>query len=396
MAKRNMIKDGNAEYVEPSITKYVGGEVKQVGKRTLQFIGSDETVDRDGDILSIAGWDFTDFKKNPVALLDHNYWSAIDNIIGKATPKIDKAQKRLVFDIEFATADLNPRAERAFKMAQAGFLRTTSVGFIPTKSRHLDEEERKEEAKKRGSKKLPRRIFEKQELLEISLVTVPSNPNAVALAYEKGVLDQKDALAYFDDCKKFWGDSPDVNEEIDKAAELLKKTIEIKCGCHPDDKTCSFDIVKGKIVDKTKAQREEEIVDTLAVAIEKALEDKDEGGFFVQDDQIPDGVKKLLQTGLPVDEGDEHTHPLPIEIVELRAVVDAQTKAIDEINRKMDLVINQKGDILPTKADAKTTKEVSGDLGQEPEGTPKETYLDLLFKAGEEMKTKREETESQK
>jgi len=42
-------------------------------KRVLRFKGSDATKDRDNDIITTQGWDLTNYKKNPVFLLSHNY-----------------------------------------------------------------------------------------------------------------------------------------------------------------------------------------------------------------------------------------------------------------------------------------------------------------------------------
>jgi hypothetical protein len=38
----------------------------------LDFVLSDATVDRYGDIIDAKGWDLTNFKKNPIALFGHS------------------------------------------------------------------------------------------------------------------------------------------------------------------------------------------------------------------------------------------------------------------------------------------------------------------------------------
>ncbi|WP_162175156.1 HK97 family phage prohead protease [Fodinicurvata fenggangensis] len=76
------------------------------------------------------------------------------------------------FDIvvEFAGAEVNPRAEQALRLVRAGFLQAVSVGFLPLKSHQ-------EEAP--GGRSVT--VFDAVELLEVSLVPVPSNPQALAL-----------------------------------------------------------------------------------------------------------------------------------------------------------------------------------------------------------------------
>ena len=44
-------------------------------KRTLHMIATDETKDRDGDVIKVKGWDFDNYRKNPVFLWAHNYGS---------------------------------------------------------------------------------------------------------------------------------------------------------------------------------------------------------------------------------------------------------------------------------------------------------------------------------
>ena len=38
----------------------------------LDFVLSDETVDRMGEIITADGWELDNFKKNPIALFNHN------------------------------------------------------------------------------------------------------------------------------------------------------------------------------------------------------------------------------------------------------------------------------------------------------------------------------------
>lgn len=120
---------------------------------------STDSVDRHGDIV-VQNWKLTNFKKNPVYLDSHNY-NSIEHIIGKVN-KIKVKDNKLEGDIEFAMS--NPKGVMASEMARDGFLNASSVGFIPLK---FDDKFEK--------------ILE-SELLEISAVSVPANPEAT---YEK-------------------------------------------------------------------------------------------------------------------------------------------------------------------------------------------------------------------
>ena len=140
--------------------------------RTATFVFSDESVDRYGDVISAKGWDLTNFNANPIALFGHDS-ASVENAIGRAK-NVRVEGTRLVGDIEFMTADVNPNAEAVWRMVEGGWLKTVSVGFAPL-------EWTPSKTRKGGVD------FLKQELLEISIVPIPANPNAVALAKAAGV-----------------------------------------------------------------------------------------------------------------------------------------------------------------------------------------------------------------
>ena len=138
-------------------------EFKKSSKDETKYhaIFSTNSVDRHGDIVE-QNWKLKNFKNNPVYLDSHDY-SSIESIIGKiVNPKVKDG--KLIGDIIFATE--NPRGQLAKDLAEGGFLNASSVGFIPLK---FDDKFEK--------------IIE-SELLEISAVSIPANPEAT---YEKNV-----------------------------------------------------------------------------------------------------------------------------------------------------------------------------------------------------------------
>lgn len=118
---------------------------------------STDSEDRHGDVV-VQEWDLKSFKKNPVFLDSHNY-DSIEHILGRIDP-IGAKTGSLEGDIEFALD--NPKGMLAMKLADGGFLNATSVGFIP---KEFDESD--------FTKIL------KSELLEVSAVSVPANPEAL-------------------------------------------------------------------------------------------------------------------------------------------------------------------------------------------------------------------------
>lgn len=130
-------------------------------------VGSSEKEDRDKDIIRVSGWDFKNFKKNPVLPWGHNYY---EPPVGKASMiKIEEDKKRLVFRAKFDRSD--DFAVKIFNKYKGGFLTSFSVGFLPSEWKFRDEDNRWSGGIE----------FTKQELLEISPVTVPANPDANTL-----------------------------------------------------------------------------------------------------------------------------------------------------------------------------------------------------------------------
>lgn len=125
-------------------------------------IGSDDSMDRHGDKINPKGWELENFKKNPVIMLNHNYSQFP---IGKAI-NVKRKDNALVFDIQFSkTLEL---AKQAFGLVKEGIMKAWSVGFIVL------------EWGKSGSDY----SIEKMELLELSLVGIPANPNALLNSLE--------------------------------------------------------------------------------------------------------------------------------------------------------------------------------------------------------------------
>ncbi|TXH50823.1 MAG: hypothetical protein E6Q97_19610 [Desulfurellales bacterium] len=124
-------------------------------QKKFHAVFSSETEDRHGEIV-FQNFDLKHFRKNPVYLDSHNYWG-IEHIIGRVS-SISLKDGKLQGGIEFAT--MNPKGKLAQEMAEAGFINASSIGFIP---KEFDD---------KGN-------ILKSELLEISAVSVPANPEAL-------------------------------------------------------------------------------------------------------------------------------------------------------------------------------------------------------------------------
>lgn len=133
----------------------------------LDFILSDESIDRMGDVISSTGWDIANFKRNPVALWNH---SAMHPVGKWVNLRVDNGALR--GHLEFAPKGISPRIDEIRALVDAGILQAVSVGFRPIESKPLNSDK----GVFSGSH------FLRQELIECSLVSVPANPNALAVA----------------------------------------------------------------------------------------------------------------------------------------------------------------------------------------------------------------------
>ena len=203
-------------------------------KRVLRFIGSNQKIDRDNEVIISEGWKLANYKKNPVVLVNHQHHEL--PVAKTNRVWVDKEKKQLMFDIEFPSADVHPQGDTLFKLYKGGFMNATSVGFLPNMKKAVF-------AEKKGD---PSVTFNEQELLEISLVSVPANPSALitAKSFEKAVKDEvvdelelKDLELWL---KDFFEEEKDEKEiEKDKEPQIAdtedkENTIDI----NTSDKLC--------------------------------------------------------------------------------------------------------------------------------------------------------------
>lgn len=164
-------------------TEVVKGSVNPAtGMEQFTFVASTETVDREGDIIMSDGWDLEAYSRNPVVLFGHDYRSLP---VGRAVAvKIEQSQ--LHVSVDFTPDDVNPDGYRIYKLVQAGFLNAVSVGFRPIKYIWNDEHNGYD--------------FQGQELLELSIVPVPANQEALLAAalgdpLQRGLADMDSDIA---------------------------------------------------------------------------------------------------------------------------------------------------------------------------------------------------------
>lgn len=152
----------------------------------IQFVVSTPTRDRYGDVVA-PDWKLENYRANPVVFYNHSAHS----VIGRAHDvRLDK-DRRLLADLEFLPRGMSAEADLVQDLIRAKFLHATSIGFLPEKQSAM----RDDDGGLTGFR------YTGNELLEISVVGIPANPEA--LAFVKG-LNVSDAAA----SRVFRGESP--------------------------------------------------------------------------------------------------------------------------------------------------------------------------------------------
>jgi HK97 family phage prohead protease len=161
----------------PRVVKFDGysaqegaGSVQAIDNKRMAatFVMSSEEggVDRQGDIVVVSGIDVRNFLRSPVALFNHDQ----DKPIGR-WENVRRVGRKLVGTLVFAATELG---RQCWDLVKGGVLSGVSIGFNPTGRvvpRYASGEG--DEGDEGGN------VFEKVEVLECSLVSVPANANAL-------------------------------------------------------------------------------------------------------------------------------------------------------------------------------------------------------------------------
>jgi len=147
-------------------------QMKQFTKGTqsaddpFNFVLSDESIDRMGDVIYADGWDLKDFQKNPVALFGHDHSKPIG-----VWENVRVEGKKLLGRLKLAAQGTSAEIDTIRSLVEQRILKAVSVGFSPLEYSQRDD----------GGYN-----FIKQALHETSLVSVPANANALAIAKSYG------------------------------------------------------------------------------------------------------------------------------------------------------------------------------------------------------------------
>ena len=146
----------------------------------LSYVLSDATVDRYGDIIEPDGWLLDGFRSNPIALFNHSPHQPIGR-----WANIRVEDQRLIADFQPAKKGTSQRTDEILSLIEQDILRATSVGFRGVASEPID-----------PKRPIAGTRYTSQELLETSIVSVPANPAALALAKSLNISDDTMSLVF--------------------------------------------------------------------------------------------------------------------------------------------------------------------------------------------------------
>ncbi len=152
--------------------------VKGEGDRVRRFIASTERADRSGDIVRVKGWDFADFRKNPMAVWCHMTRDLPIGLVGEFNKATKEDPPKLYETIDFHTEETYPFADQVLRLVDVGGLRTVSVSFIPLAGGvKVPSSPEERDAMGLGPWGVE---YVKQSQLELSVCVVPAQPDALA------------------------------------------------------------------------------------------------------------------------------------------------------------------------------------------------------------------------
>ncbi len=195
-------------------TKYLEATITKASDGSFIAIASTNSVDRHGEVVDNNGWDLKSFKKNPVILWAHDHSEPAIGVSKKTW--VEGAGKKAKLMIQPLLHDVTDKAKAIKKLVEMGVINSLSVGFKPLES--------------------PDGVtFTKNELLEVSMVNVPANADAMMMAY-KGLKE----AGFEEDVIKEVGiptEVIDMISEMKNDIEELKTVVKAQQSVNPVNQT---------------------------------------------------------------------------------------------------------------------------------------------------------------
>jgi uncharacterized protein len=176
----------------------------------LDFVSSDETLDRYDEIISASGWNLANYQRNPVFQNAHQYGDIIFTL-GRAI--ITEVRQRGQSSSSSSSSSSNSE-----------LVVDRQSGLGPSAAQALDSRPSTLDSGQRSAGGFRRKYLE-QELLEVSAVGIPANPNALALGLKSGAVEKGDVRDTYELLRLTLESSPSLNPQLIKLAARLYETL---------------------------------------------------------------------------------------------------------------------------------------------------------------------------
>lgn len=171
--------------------QFLQATIEKASDGSFVAVASTNSLDRHGEIVDNNGWEMRAYKKNPVILWAHDHSEPAIGVSKKTW--VEGVGKKAKLMIQPIFHDVTEKARAVKALVEMGVINSLSVGFKPLES--------------------PDGVtFTKNELLEVSIVNVPANADAMMLAY-KGL--------------KAGGFQDEVIEEVGIQVGVIDKVVEL-------------------------------------------------------------------------------------------------------------------------------------------------------------------------
>lgn len=312
-------------------------EIDGDARTVYRFIASTESIDRSGEVILLSAWDFTNYDKHPVILDSHKSWE-IEHIVGKCVKK-EVTDGEFIIDVLFS--EKNEKGALIEEMLEEGMPIATSVGFIPKERENRD-----------GVT-----YITKAELLEVSMVVLPCNQDAVQIM--KGL-----AVKHNVDVKDLG-----VEETAETATEETTEPVKEETAPVAEEEKPAETVEEPakEVIEETteeiKEEAEETVTetteeDTVTVEVEEEetitveLEDENEviGEFEVEisdqpvDNSQTEPEKSVLLSKVEVKEGRKLSGETLATISQARTFAEESIQSLQNLVATLDNLVSEAGD----------------------------------------------------
>ena len=305
----------------------------------VRFVLSTERRARDNNIIRADAWRTKNFAANPVALWAHKdtelpigHWRDLKI---ESMPEGDPA---LFGDLHFASAEYE-FAATVEKLYRSGALNAVSVRWTPLDYERMED----------GSNGI---VFTDVDLLEVSAVPVPADPDAIAVAAQRGIVTP-------DELEKF-------EARLGSSSEILILGSEIIVDKEQERATEEVvEVVEAEEVE-VEEQRAEEVAEDVVVA-EESSDD-----VVVEDDVEPADSADEVRSEEPVEEPAEERSADPVAEEDCERAGKKISSGRAKLIRETIDTISASLEALKDMIDEADPREMEEEEGEEGEWTEDE------------------------